>query len=318
MAKNSKQTERTFASYFAEWIATYKEGAIAEISVNKYYYALDFILQTIPSLKIKDLDRRAYQNVLNEYAKTHERQTTMDFHHQVKSCIQDIFHDRLIERDPTYKAVIKGRPPVRKKKKKFLQKEELRKLISSLDLSPEISIDWFILIIAKTGLRYAEALALTPADFDWSARTLRVNKTWNYKSTQGGFKSTKTTSSERTISIDFQIVGQFQLVIKDLPANEPIFVEKFEDGSYKRQFNSTYNHFLVSECKHLGITPISLHGLRHTHASVLLAAGVSIHSISARLGHANIGVTQETYAHVLDELQRKDDEKMMGALMQLA
>ncbi|WP_154949910.1 tyrosine-type recombinase/integrase, partial [Klebsiella grimontii] len=114
-----------------------------------------------------------------------------------------------------------------KKKKKFLQKEELRKLISSLDLSPEISIDWFILIIAKTGLRYAEALALTPADFDWSARTLRVNKTWNYKSTQGGFKSTKTTSSERTISIDFQIVGQFQLVIKDLPANEPIFVEKF-------------------------------------------------------------------------------------------
>lgn len=69
MAKNSKQTERTFASYFAEWIATYKEGAIAEISVNKYYYALDFILQTIPSLKIKDLDRRAYQNVLNEYAK---------------------------------------------------------------------------------------------------------------------------------------------------------------------------------------------------------------------------------------------------------
>lgn len=41
MAKKSKQTERTFASYYAEWIATYKEGAIAEISVDKYYRALD-------------------------------------------------------------------------------------------------------------------------------------------------------------------------------------------------------------------------------------------------------------------------------------
>ena len=63
---------------------------------------------------------------------------------------------------------------------------------------------------------------------------------------------------------------------------------------------------------------ISFHALRHTHASVLLAEGVSIHTISSRLGHADVGVTQSTYAHVLDDLQSKDDQIMMSALMQMA
>ncbi|EHQ5111080.1 site-specific integrase, partial [Listeria monocytogenes] len=48
------------------------------------------------------------------------------------------------------------------------------------------------------------------------------------------------------------------------------------------------------------------------------AEGVSVHTISARLGHADVGVTQETYAHVLDELQKKDDQKMLSVLMQIA
>ncbi|WP_441328017.1 tyrosine-type recombinase/integrase [Listeria monocytogenes] len=112
-------------------------------------------------------------------------------------------------------------------------------------------------------------------------------------------------SSVRTIKIDWQIVGQFKPLIKDFPEDEPIFVEKFGDGTYKRQFNSTINNFLAAKCKETGITQISFHALRHTHASVLLAEGVSIHTISARLGHA-------------DELQKKDDQKMLSVLMQIA
>jgi len=50
----------------------------------------------------------------------------------------------------------------------------------------------------------------------------------------------------------------------------------------------------------------------------LLAEGVSINTISARLGHADVGVTQDTYSHILDELKKKDDEKMMSVLMQIA
>lgn len=305
-----------FCDFFEEWIETYKSGAVEYVTLKKYYNSLGHLKKICPDLSMSKLDRKAYQQILNEFAKTHEKQTTMDFHHQIKGCLLDAFHDGDLAVDPTYRAVIKGKKP-RKKKLKFLQKEELQQLLHSLDLSHANSHDWLIMLIAKTGMRYSEALALTPADFDFTAGTLSITKTWDYKYGTG-FKKTKTASSIRTIAIDWQIRGQFQPLIANLPENDPIFVEKIGANSYKRQFNSTANHFLLSKCRKLQITEISIHALRHTHASVLLAEGVSIHTISARLGHSNVGVTQETYTHVLNELQRKDDQKMMAALMQIA
>ncbi|MCH1723331.1 site-specific integrase [Lactococcus formosensis] len=295
----------------------YKVGAVSEVTLAKYRIASKFLRQVCPKLFLSDFDRMEFQKILNEYAKNHERQTTADFHTQVKACIRDLFHDRQLEIDPTYRAVIKGKAPS-DKKKKFLQVEELQKLMHALDLNNEIGIDWMVFIIAKTGIRFAEALAITPEDFDWTENKLSIDKTWDYKSGRGGFKPTKTKGSVRKITLDWQTIGLVKPMLQDLPPHEPIFIEKLENGSYKKYFNSTLNNFMSRKCKEAGITEISCHGLRHTHASVLLSAGVSIHSISARLGHADVGVTQETYAHVLDELQKKDDQKMIATLMQIA
>ncbi|EAC4638162.1 site-specific integrase [Listeria monocytogenes] len=312
----AKKKEILFCDYFENWIETYKVGAIADVTLQKYYMVARHLRNICPKLFMSDFDRVEYQKIINEFAKTHEKQTTTDFHHQVKGCIMDAFHDGLLERDPTYRAVMKGKEP-REKRKKFLQKDELTKLLHSLDLTQGINRDWFILLLAKTGMRFAEGIAITPADFDWATNQLTINKTWDYK-TNKGFKKTKTESSVRKIVLDWQIIGLFKPLIENLDPNEPIFVEKFPNGTYKAQFNSTYNIYLVSKCKALGIPEISLHALRHTHASVLLAEGVSIHTISARLGHANVGVTQETYAHVLDDLKKKDDQMMMSTLMSIA
>lgn len=312
-----KKKEILFCDYYDEWIETYKVGAITDITLKKYYAAAKHLRSICPDLVMSKFDRREYQKILNEYSKTHEKQTTIDFHHHVKSAILDAHHDGILDKNPTYRAVLKGKEPTRQKKKKFLQKDELQKLVQSLDLSNKINRDWFILLIAKTGMRYSEALALTPADFDWTSTTVTINKTWDYKANTG-FKKTKTQSSVRTIAVDWQIVGQFKPLLQELADNEPIFIRKLESGTYEKQYNATINDYLSSKCKNLNITEISLHALRHTHASVLLAEGVSIHTISDRLGHADVGVTQETYAHVLDDLKKKDDQKMMSVLMQIA
>lgn len=312
----SKKKEMLFCDYYDEWVETYKEDAIASVTLDKYYNNGKKLREICPKLLVSDLDRREYQKIINEYGKTHEKQTVTDFHHQVKSCVKDMFYDGMVDKDPTYKCVIKGLPK-KERKKKYLQKSELQTLVHSLDLS-EINRDWMVLILAKTGLRYAEVLALTPNDFDFKNNLLTVDKTWNYKATTGGFQSTKTNTSNRTIVLDWQIVGQFQPMIKDLPENEPIFVPKNKNGEYKRMFNSTINNYLAKKCKDLGITVISAHALRHTHASILLAEGVSINSISNRLGHSDVTITQETYAHILDELKEKDNNKMMSILMQIA
>lgn len=312
----SKKKEMLFCDYYDEWVETYKEDAIASVTLDKYYNNGKKLREICPKLLVSDLDRREYQKIINEYGKTHEKQTVTDFHHQIKSCVKDMFYDGMIDKDPTYKCVIKGLPK-KERKKKYLQKSELQTLVHSLDLS-EINRDWMVLILAKTGLRYAEVLALTPNDFDFKNNLLTVDKTWNYKATTGGFQSTKTNTSNRTIVLDWQIVGQFQPMIKDLPEDEPIFVPKNKNGEYKRMFNSTINNYLAKKCKDLGITVISSHALRHTHASILLAEGVSINSISNRLGHSDVTITQETYAHILDELKEKDNNKMMSILMQIA
>ena len=308
-----KKNEQLFADYFEEWIDTYKVGAVRDVTLKKYRMTNRTLRQLAPTLKISQLDRRTYQRIINEYALTHEKQTTMDFHHQVKGCILDLFHEGQIDRDPTYKAVIKGKTPA-PKKKKWLNVDEAKRLVSSLDFSQEINMDWFVVIALKTGLRFSELLALTPNDFDFRSNTLNVNKTWSYKTSNGCFDLTKNKSSIRKIAIDWQIVGQFAPVIKDLPPDEPIFVEKFENGQYKRIFNSTVNYFLKRKCEEAGVTVITVHALRHTHASILLNAGVTIHSIADRLGHSSVSTTQETYTHIIDELASKDNQVMIGAL----
>lgn len=307
-----------FIDYYDQWIELYKAGAIRNVTLQKYYTTAKNLRKIVPNLKISELDRYAYQGILNEYAKTHEKQTVQDFHHQVKACIADLFHDGVIETDPTYRAVIKGKQPTIKKKPKFLQEEELKKLIKSLDLGTKVNMDWFVMLVAKTGLRFAEALGLTPNDFDFKNNTLSVTKTWKYRGTTGGFMPTKNESSVRTIAIDWQLVGQFGPIVNSLPKDEPIFVSKDDNGHYKRIFNSTYNHFLEQKCKKAGVTVISFHGLRHTHASILLSAGVTIQSISKRLGHSNVTTTQEVYAHVIDALAQKDNQIMIGTLTAIA
>ena len=309
------ETSVLFRAHFKKWVKTYKAPSVQPITLEKYIRASRALDAICPDLKVSELTRGTYQGILNEYAKTHEKVTVIDFHHQIKGCIKDMFYDGLIDKDPTYKAVLSGSPH-KERKSKFLQVDELRRLLSVLELGDTPGRDWMILLAAKTGARYAELLGLTPDDFRWETNEMTIDKTWDYKGS-GGFRRTKTDSSVRTIAIDWQISGQFRPVIQDLPPHEPIFVPKNPDGTYKRIFNSTFNDHLERRCKLAGVTVISHHSLRHTHASVLLASSVSINSISKRLGHAATNVTQNVYSHLLDKLEEKDNQNMRGVMAQM-
>lgn len=158
-----------FCDYCKQWINVYKEGAIRPVTISKYNMAHQWLLKLAPDLSISELDRISYQKILNEYAEEHEHQTTMDFHHHAKCAILDAVDEGLIPRDPTRKAIIKGKKP-REKKQKFLNQFELHKLIEDLDLGPEVS--------------------------------------WDYKGNDG-FLPTKNQSSVRKIQIDWLTVMQF-------------------------------------------------------------------------------------------------------------
>ena len=182
--------------------------------------------------------------------------------------------------------------------------------MQDLNLTTDINWDWFILLVAKTGLRFSEALALTPSDFDFPHQSLSICKTWDYKGISG-FLPTKNRSSMRKIQIDWQLIVQFSELLKGLPKDEPIFIKS-------RVFNSTVNNALERHCLHAEIPVISVHGLRHTHASLLLFAGVSIASVARRLGHSSMTTTQKTYLHIIHELENKDIDLVMRSLSSLS
>jgi len=298
-----------FCEYYEKWIAVYKKGAIRKVTMDKYLMTHQWLIKLAPELKICDLNRITYQQVLNDYAEHHERQTTMDFHHQLKGAVLDAVDEGLIERDPTRKAIIKGKAPC-VKKIKYINQFELHTLLTRLVLKAEVSWDWFIVLVAKTGMRFSEALAITPKDFDFAHQTLSINKTWDYKG-EGGFLPTKNKSSVRKIQIDWQTVIQFSELVKGLPENKPIFVTA-------KVYNSTVNDVLARYCRNANIPVISVHGLRHTHASLLLFAGVSIASVARRLGHASMTTTQKTYLHIIQELENKDVDLVMRSLSGLS
>ena len=158
MLNNINKTD-LFYEYYAQWITVYKEGAIRKVTMDKYLLTLSWIKQLAPDLKVGELSRITYQQLLNDYAEKHERQTTMDFHHQIKGAILDAVDEGLIERDPTRKAIIKGKKP-RQKKIKYLNQFELHKLLSNLTLGEELNWGWFILLVAKTGMRFSELLSV--------------------------------------------------------------------------------------------------------------------------------------------------------------
>ena len=103
---------------------------------------------------------------------------------------------------------------------------------------------------------------------------------------------------------------QFSQLVKNLPEDQPIFAKT-------KVYNSTVNDILSRHCKKCKIPVISIHGLRHTHASLLLFTGVSIASVARRLGHSSMTTTQKTYLHIIQKLENKDIDLVMRSLSSL-
>jgi Site-specific recombinase XerD len=104
----------------------------------------------------------------------------------------------------------------------------------------------------------------------------------------------------------------FSQLIKDKPKDLPIFFDV-----NRRIYVQTLNDRLARLCRQAKIPEISMHGLRHSHASLLLYAGVSIATLSRRLGHSTMNTTQRIYLHVIQELENADNDKIMRYLTSL-
>lgn len=304
------EKKELFCDYFDEWIRQYKEGTVRDVTLMKWTMAARRLREIVPDLLLEDVDRRAYQKIINEYAKTHEKVTTEGFHHMLKAAVLDAVDEGYILRNLTRKVTVKGKK-AKAKKKKYLSVNEVEKLIDVLDLkSNEMKYDWMILLAIKTGMRLEELLGLTVENFNFQNMTIKIEKAFDYKYTQE-FVPTKNKTSMRTIKMDWKTGMQFQNLLQGKEPEDRVFDFK------KKFYASTINDYLRRECRQAHVPEMTMHCLRHTHASILMYKEVSIQSISKRLGHASTDITQKVYLHLIEEMEIRDEKKVMSAMMEL-
>jgi integrase len=167
-----------------------------------------------------------------------------------------------------------------------------------------------VLVAVTTGIRRGELLALRWSDIDLKATTLTVNQSLERINGEFRFKSPKTSTSRRTISLPMRAVDalrehhraqleeRFQLGL----GRDPHGLVFARPGGQPTDLDSLTKSFgrLVAEAK---VTPITLKGLRHTHISHLLMDGVHIKVVSERAGHANVNTTLSRYAAYIPNMQ---------------
>jgi len=109
----------------------------------------------------------------------------------------------------------------------------------------------------------------------------------------------------------------FRKLFDKTPDNIHKLVFYSPSSKYKVITNSSVNKLLKNVLNRLSIENVSCHGLRHTHASILLYKKVSIHDVSERLGHADIETTPGEYTHVLKELRMEEEKKAIEVYKQV-
>lgn len=301
--------------YFFKEIETYKKGQVRQVTYNKYRSNGQFLIENFSDLVLSKMTADDYQQILNKYGEKREKATITDFHHQLAWALKRAYNvDGLLKRDVTFDAKIpQGKKPG-KKKQKFMEIEDMKRLIQELkhENTPEAN---FFLILLKTGLRFAEALGITLNDVDFEKKTININKTLDYKGSRKGtrtFAPTKNKYSIRTIIVDDAVLYMLWKNAKGAEPDESIF---FRLKGF--QFNSTLNNRLKRVCRKAGVPEITLHSLRHEHATYLVSQGISSMAVAERLGHADDSVTRAVYIHRLETERARDDKEIAQKIASL-
>ncbi|HEP3760466.1 TPA: site-specific integrase [Streptococcus pyogenes] len=218
---------------------------------------------------------------------------------------------QVIEHNPARDVIIPRKQNNKEHKVKFFSNQELKQFLNyldDLDLSSYENFFDYVLYktLLATGCRIGEVLALEWSDIDLKKGTIKVSKTLNrYQETN----TPKSKAGLRDIEIDRATVlllkqykNRQQVLSWDLGRSETIVFTPF---TTKYAYACLLRKSLQKHFKAAGVPDISFHGFRHTHATIMLYAGIEAKDLQYRLGHSNISMTLNTYVHATKEGAKK-------------
>lgn len=262
------------------------------------------ILPKFGHLPIRKITVAYCQKVVNEWVKTYasaknlQTYTSLIFEYALKINVTK-FNPFSAIQPPKIKK------EVREETELYYTKDELKQFLSLVE--SDIQYHTMFRILAFTGLRRGELLALTWDDIDLNKETLTVSKTLAQNK---AVNPPKTKKSARTISLDKTTINILRkwkhyqisnLLCYGFNANKPEQLV-FSLTSNNKHMNLDCMRRKIKEIsKKYNFKEIKVHGFRHTHCSLLFESGATIQEVQERLGHEDIKTTMNIYAHVTEK-----------------
>ncbi|GIN57939.1 site-specific integrase [Lederbergia ruris] len=314
-----KERAETFKEVYELWLLQYENTVEQSTFVKTVSLFDNHILPSIGEYKIEKITVDICQKAVNDWAKKLKNIS------KVKAYASRVFNFA-VKRDFVQKNPfdIVELPRKRNKQlpdetdeKNFYTREQLIEFLSCLEKETNVKAYVLFRLLAFSGMRKGEALALTWRDINFKTKEIRINKALSRgKNSKLYIKSTKTNEA-RTIKMDEKTMGVLRM-----------WKKKQKEDYFKLGFNTSKPSQLVfSNEKNEFIQPsktrewilyvqekynlkkVTTHGLRHTHCSLLFEAGATLKEVQDRLGHSDIKTTMNIYTHVTKKAQEQAIQK---------
>lgn len=326
-----------FGDFAQEWLKAYEAVAkISSVQIRKHQ--LGHLNRYFEKIPIQEIHKKQYQDALLSLTKTLAPNTISGIHATAKMIFKRAIEYELIYSDPTEFATV----PRPKRKivdpsenvPAYLEKYQLLDFLqtaSEKGITPDYPL---FTLLAYTGLRIGEALALTWEDIDFKQHVVKVSKTL-YNSTNNAEKyellPPKTETSVRVVTMpahlekilaefNFQS-SKFRLEYKEMwhyPKGSKLGFVFTSPAHPGHPLTQRLVQTRIDRIQRLMDNPISLHIhphiFRHTHASLLAEAGIDLVQIMKRLGHSDDTTTRQIYLHVTKTLATETAEKFDNLL----
>lgn len=226
--------------------------------------------------------------------------------------LKDAFMDGFIRYNPVPETKPYPRP---KPKIRILSKAKIKILLNVASKNP-----WYLEILLGLfcGLRKGEILGLKFSDFDFEKQTMRISRQLvSNPKVKGEFeveeytvieRDPKTENSFRILRVPKAVMIEVERRLRRVELEKEWKGKYYEDNGYvscqpdgKPRALSSLNQALTKMCDRNGLPAITVHGLRHMFATILIERGVPLVKISGLLGHSSIHTTYEYYCDVMDE-----------------
>lgn len=292
------------------WLKSYEMTVKPQTFIATKRMIYNHLTPVFGELKLDKLSVSYIQGFINDLSKEFVHFGTV--HSINKRVLQYGVSLQLIPFNPARDVILPKVVKPDNKAIKFIDYDDLKALMSYMEKLSNKKYSYYFdyvlySVLLATGCRFGEAIALTWSDIDFENATIDINK--NYNRLVDIVGTPKSKAGFRVISIDQKTVNLLRLyknrqrqLFTDISSEAPEVV--FATPTRKYQNTAIRQESLDRRLKEIDCPRFTFHAFRHTHASLLLNAGISYKELQYRLGHATLAMTMDIYSHL-----SKDKEK---------